>query len=541
MDSAVDRCGLQDNPESPQTPDIYVSYTVANKSEVSYLTDILNARVYDVAEETALDHSELLSDRLDNDIFLKREDQQPVFCYKIRGAYNKMISLSAAERSRGVIVASAGNHAIGVALSAQHLGCEAIIVMPKTTPEVKVNAVLRLDAVVELQGDSFDEAYEFAAHLAASQNKTMIHPFDDPAIIAGQGTVGMEILKQCAEDIEAIFVPVGGGGLITGIALYVKQLRPNVKVIGVEPEEASSMYASRKAGRRITLKEVGIFADGVAVKQIGKEPFRWCKSNDYVDEIVLVNTDEICAAVKDIFEDTRTLVEPSGALGVAGVKKWLQQQKDQSRAVENKNLVAICSGANINFDRLRHISERAEIGERREAILAVTIPESAGSFRRFCELIGDRQVSEFNYRYSGEDQAHIFVGVQIKKPEEVTGLINVLEKNGLSTVDLTDNETAKLHVRHMVGGRSASVENERLFSFEFPERIGALRNFLEQLGTDFNITLFHYRNHGSDFGRVLCGICVPAKDRKAFSNFLKELGYRYREETDNPVYQLFLA
>ncbi len=509
------------------------------RSHLSYLTAILNARVYDVARETSLDHARLLSDRLGNTIWLKREDQQPVFCYKIRGAYNKMTSIGEKERSRGVVVASAGNHAIGVALSAHRLGCQAIVVMPQTAPAVKVEAVERWGAEVRLVGDSFDGAAEYARDLSRREGRVMIPPFDDPDIIAGQGTVGMEILKQGVSDIDTIFVPVGGGGLISGVAAYVKQVQPRVRIIGVEPEESDAMTQSVRAGRRIRLKQVGIFADGVAVKQVGKETFRLCR--ELVDDYVRVSTDEICAAVKDTFEDTRTLVEPSGALGVAGIKRWLQEREDAGKPVRDRNLVAICTGANVNFDRLRHISERAEIGERREAILAVTIPEERGSFRRFYRLIGNRELSEFNYRYAGDDCAHIFVGVQIRESGEIEDLVGKLESAGFPTQDLTDNEIAKVHARHMVGGRAPGLENERVFSFEFPERIGALRKFLDQLGTDFNITLFHYRNHGSDFGRVLCGIIVPRSDRVAFNRFLRNLGYSYREETDNPVYRLFLS
>jgi len=508
------------------------------KTLVSYLTDILNARVYDVARETPLEHARLLSKRLGNSVFLKREDLQPVFCYKIRGAYNKMTLLTSEQRAKGVVVASAGNHAIGVALSANKLGCKAIIVMPKTTPAVKIEAVERWGADVRLQGDSYDGAYEYACALSQKKDKLMIHPFDDPAIIAGQGTVGLEILKQSDGPVDAVFLPVGGGGLISGVSAYIKQVQPNVRIIGVEPEESDAMYQSLKADKRVKLKHVGIFADGVAVKQVGKENFRICKQT--VDEVVRVTTDEICAAVKDTFEDTRTLVEPSGALGVAGIKRWLQQAEAVGKPVAKQNLVAVSSGANVNFDRLRHISERAEIGERREAIFAVTIPEKPGAFRRFCSLLGDREVSEFNYRYASETEAHIFVGVQIKKEVEISELMETLESNGFTTQDLTDNEVAKIHARHMVGGRVRGLENERIFSFEFPERIGALKNFLDQLGNQFNISLFHYRNHGSDFGRVLCGIQVPKKDRKAFKQFLVELGYSHKEETDNPVYKLFL-
>ena len=509
------------------------------KSLVSYLTDILNARVYDVARETSLDHARLLSKRLNNQIWLKREDQQSVFCYKVRGAYNKMMSLSEGQLAKGVVVASAGNHAIGVALSAHKLGSKAIIVMPLTTPAVKVEAVERWGADVRLVGDNFDAAHQFAANLSRDEGKLLIHPFDDPAIIAGQGTVGLEILKQCHASIDSVFLPVGGGGLIAGVGTYIKQVRPEIKIIGVDPEESDAMYRSLNAGRRIKLKEVGIFADGVAVKQVGKETFRLCRQT--VDKIVRVNTDEICAAIKDTFEDTRTLVEPSGALALAGVKKWLEDAEREGRPISGKHLVAITSGANVNFDRLRHISERAEIGERREAILAVTIPERPGSFRRFCKILGNREVSEFNYRYAAGDSAHIFVGVQINDPEEIPVLTSSLVKKGFPTLDLTDNEMAKIHARHMVGGRVAGIRDERVFSFEFPERIGALRNFLDQLGTEFDITLFHYRNHGADYGRVLCGIRVPEAGRRTFNRFLKNLGYRYKEETDNPVYRLFLA
>lgn len=508
------------------------------KTLVSYLTDILNARVYDVARETPLDHARLLSQRVGNSVFLKREDLQPVFCYKIRGAYNKMTSLSPEQRAAGVVVASAGNHAIGVALSANKLRCQATIVMPKTTPAVKIEAVERWGADVRLVGDSYDGAYEYALALSERENKLMVHPFDDPAIIAGQGTVGLEILKQADAPINAIFMPVGGGGLISGVSAYVKQVQPGVRIIGVEPEESDAMYRSLKANKRVRLKEVGIFADGVAVKQVGKENFRICRET--VDEVVRVSTDEICAAVKDTFEDTRTLVEPSGALGVAGIKRWVEESEKAGNPITNQRLVAVSSGANVNFDRLRHISERAEIGERREAILAVTIPEKPGSFRHFCSLLGDREVSEFNYRYASDNQAHIFVGVQIKQASEIAELIDKLESEGFTTLDLTDNEIAKIHARHMVGGRASGLDNERIYSFEFPERIGALKKFLDQLGNRFNISLFHYRNHGSDFGRVLCGIQVPKADRAAFKQFLLDLGYRHNEETDNPVYKLFL-
>ena len=504
----------------------------------NYLRATLNARVYDIARETSLHRARLLSSRLHNNIWLKREDQQPIFCYKIRGAYNKMCSLSPDQLKRGVVAASAGNHAQGVAMSASHLRCKAIIVMPVTASAIKLEAVRRWGVRVDLVGDNYDDAFEYARELCRKHKMVFIHPFDDPAVIAGQATVGQEILKQHSSPVEAIFLPVGGGGLIAGVAAYVKQVRPEISIIGVEPFESDAMHRSLRAGRRVRLKRVGIFADGVAVKQVGKENFTLCRQ--FVDRVVRVSTDEICAAVKDICEDTRTLVEPSGALGIAGIKRWLQMRREEGNPVKNRNLVAVVSGANINFDRLRHISERAEIGERREAVLAVTIPEKAGSFRRFCHAIGKRNVSEFNYRYSGEAAAHIFVGIQISQPGEIDMLVRRLKRKGFDSVDLTDNEIAKVHARHLVGGHAPQLTDERVFSFEFPERPGALRDFLDKIGVSWSITLFHYRNHGSDFGRVLCGIRVPAADRAKFSRSLKELGYRYSEQTDNPVYRLFL-
>lgn len=520
---------------------------------VNYLTAILNSRVYEAAKETPLELAGLLSERLGNNIWLKREDTQPIFCYKIRGAYNKMVSLTASELKRGVVAASAGNHAQGVAMSARQLGCEALIVMPITTPSIKIKAVRRWGAKLKLIGDSYDEAFEYAQTICKKQKRKFISAFDDPLIIAGQGTVGLEIIKQSTEPIDAVFVPVGGGGLISGVAVYIKQLRPQVKIIGVEPFESDALYRSLQAGKRIKLNKVGIFADGVAVRQIGKENFKICR--DFVDDVVRVTTDEICAALKDICEDTRTLVEPSGALSVAGIKRWLKdneghgrakdknQAKDQAKEHKGKrmNLVAIVSGANMNFDRLRHVSERAEIGEKREAIIAVTIPENRGSFRRFYRTLGHRNVSEFSYRYANETEAHIFVGVQIKQRDEIGELIKKLAAKGISSLDLTDNELAKIHARYMVGGRVPELTNERIFSFEFPERPGALGKFLDEIGTTWNITLFHYRNHGSDFGRVLCGIQVPNQSRKEFNNFLQQLGYAYREETNNPAYALFLC
>ncbi len=511
----------------------------------NYLRAILNARVYEVARKTELDRARLLSSRLNTNVWLKREDHQPIFCYKIRGAYNKMRLLDPRKLQRGVVAASAGNHAQGVAMSAHHFGCKATIVMPVTSSAIKLEAVRRWGAHVDLIGDSYDDAYEYARTLCRTQGLTFIHPFDDPDIIAGQATVGEEILKQMSCPPDVIFLPVGGGGLISGVATYVKQVHPSTLIIGVEPFDSDAMYQSLKSGRRVKLKEVGIFADGVAVKQVGKENFKLCRQ--FVDRIVRVSTDEICAAVKDIYEDTRTIVEPSGALAVSGMKRWWQEQsalksKSRDRAMKDKNLVAVISGANVNFDRLRHISERAEIGECREAILAITVPEEIGSFRKFCHAIGDRSISEFNYRYAGgEADAHIFVGVQVKSAAEAKVLVRQLTKEGFMSVDLTDNEMAKVHARHIVGGRSPGLSDERLFSFEFPERPGALRNFLDKIGMNWAITLFHYRNHGSDFGRVLCGIRVPHSERKKFGQSLKEVGYRYSEQTNNPVYRLFLC
>ena len=499
-----------------------------------YLKKILTSRVYDVAMESPLEIAPVLSQRLGNTLLLKREDMQSVFSFKLRGAYNKMAQLSPAALKRGIICASAGNHAQGVALAAQRLGCNATIVMPATTPQIKVQAVKSRGAKVVLHGDSYDEAYQHARTLEKKHKLTFVHPYDDPDVIAGQGTVGMEILRQWAKPIHAIFVPVGGGGLIAGIAVYVKALRPEIKIIGVEPTDADAMYRSLKKKERVLLAQVGLFADGVAVKQVGEETFRLCRK--HVDEIVLVDTDEICAAIKDVFTDTRSILEPAGALSVAGAKAYAAKHK-----LKDKTLVAIASGANMNFDRLRHVSERAELGEQREGILAVTIPETPGSFKKFCALLGPRSITEFNYRYADAKVAHVFVGVEIHEPKGTAHLVAELKKIGLQALDLTENEMAKLHVRHLVGGHAPLAKNELLYRFEFPERPGALMKFLNSMSHGWNISLFHYRNHGTDYGRVLVGIQVPPQDKPAFQVFLDKLGYAYWDESKNPAYKLFLG
>ena len=500
-----------------------------------YLKMITNSRVYDVARKTPLEYALRLSARLDNHIWMKREDLQPVHSFKLRGAYNRISALSKQECARGVIAASAGNHAQGVALAARKLGVKALIVMPRTTPSIKVESVRHYGARIKLTGDTYDDACIWAVAQAEAKGMTLIHPYDDPEVIAGQGTVALEILQQHEGELDAIFVPVGGGGLIAGVAAAVKSLRPEVKVIGVEPDEAPCMYEALKSGRRVKLKQVGIFADGVAVRQAGKEPFRIARK--YVDDIIIVNTDELCAAMKDIFDDCRAVVEPAGALAIAGVKKYVEQT-----GIQGKNLVAINSGANINFDRLRHVSERAEIGEHREALLAVTIPEQPGSFKKFCRAIGKRGITEFNYRYSDKQQAHVFAGVKLQQgDEERHALVKSLREQGYPVEDLTDSELAKLHIRHMVGGRVPGLTDELLFRFQFPERPGALLNFLMSMGKRWNISLFHYRNHGADYGRVLVGVQVPADSRKDFRTSLDKLGYVYQEETDCPAYNLFLG
>jgi len=499
-----------------------------------YLERILTAQVYDVAVESPLEFAPSLSERMNNRLLLKREDMQQVFSFKLRGAYNKMIKLSPEILKRGVVTASAGNHAQGVALVAQRLNCRATIVMPVTTPQIKMQAVKAYGATVLLHGDSYDEAYARALKLSTQKRATFVHPYDDPDVIAGQGTIGMEILRQHTGPIHAVFVPVGGGGLISGIASYVKRLHPEIKIIGVEPVDSDAMYRSLKQGRRVKLTQVGLFADGVAIKQVGKETFRLCR--ELVDEIVLVDTDAICAAIKDVFEDTRIILEPAGALSVAGAKVYANREK-----IRDKTFVAVSSGANMNFDRLRHVSERAELGEQREAVMSVTIPEKPGSFKKFCAMLGTKSITEFNYRYADPKEAHVFVGVSVHNRNEAEKLIKSLEKSGLRTEDFSDNEMAKLHVRHLVGGRASGVKNEILYRFEFPDRPGALMKFLNSMSHNWNITLFHYRNHGTDYGRVLVGMGVPSGEQTDFKAFLDQLGYRYWDESKNPAYKLFLG
>jgi threonine dehydratase len=500
-----------------------------------YIERILKARVYDVAIESPLEPARRLSRRLGNRVLFKREDLQPVFSFKLRGAYNRIAHLPPEQAARGVICASAGNHAQGVALGAKRRGVRAVIVMPRTTPSIKVQAVADLGGEIVLEGDDYDAACEHALGLGAVQGLTFIHPFDDPEVIAGQGTIAMELLRQQPEGMDAVFVPVGGGGLIGGIAVYIKSLYPQIRIVGVEPEDAASMHASLAAGHRVTLDRVGIFHDGVAVRRVGEETFRLAQR--YVDEIVLVTTDETCAAIQDIFEDTRAIVEPAGGLAIAGMKKWVARE-----GCRDRTLVAINCGANMNFDRLRHVAERADLGGEREALFAVEIPERAGSFRAFCELVGRRSVTEFNYRFGDPSAARIFVGLALSQGrDEREALRAAIEAAGFPVMDMTGNEMAKLHVRYMVGGHAPGLEHELLYRFEFPERPGALLKFLQAVGSRWNISLFHYRNHGSDYGRVLAGIQVPPDDRSEFLRHLDELHYVYTEETANPAYRLFLG
>jgi threonine dehydratase len=505
--------------------------SMARATSEGYLRAILNANVYDVAVESPLDMAPNLTMRLGTRVLLKREDLQPVFSFKLRGAYNKMSRLLPREGQRGVITASAGNHAQGVALAAEQLGIGATIVMPLTTPRIKVEAVASRGAEIVLEGDSYDEAHRLAVQLGDRNRRAFVHPYDDPLVIAGQGTVGLELIRQ-ARDLEAVFVPVGGGGLIAGIAVCVKALRPDVRIVGVEPSDANAMQRSLESGRRIVLPQIGQFADGVAVRQVGKETFKLARL--YVDEVIVVDTDEVCAAIKDVFEDTRSIVEPAAALSVAGAKRYAARGRTVGP------LVAILSGANMNFDRLRFVAERAELGERREAIFAATIPERPGSFQAFCKLLGRRSITEFNYRYDDPEAAHVFVGVAVRDGQETDEIIHSLMAEGIPVLDLSDNEMAKLHIRHLVGGR-AGAAHEVLYRFEFPERPGALMRFLDAIGRRWNISLFHYRNHGADYGRVLAGLQVPPAEKQAFRRFLANLGYEHHEETGNAAYRLFLA
>ncbi|MCT8163358.1 MULTISPECIES: threonine ammonia-lyase, biosynthetic [unclassified Pseudomonas] len=517
---------LSVSPRSASTPQQLLSEQVRR---------ILAAPVYDLAIETPLQAAPALSASLGNQVLLKREDLQPTFSFKIRGAYTRLSRLSQAQRERGVVTASAGNHAQGVALAASHLGIKATIVMPTTTPSLKIEGVRSRGGHVVLHGESFPHALAHALTLADSEGATFVPPYDDPDVIAGQGTVAMEVLRQHPGPLDAIFVPVGGGGLIAGIAAYVKYLRPEVKVIGVEPDDSNCLQAAMAAGERVILPQVGTFADGVAVAQIGAHCFELCRH--FVDEVITVSSDELCAAIKHIYDDTRSITEPSGALAVAGIKKYVARE-----AVQGQTLVAIDSGANVNFDRLRHVAERAELGEQREAIIAVTIPEQPGSFRSFCQALGKRQITEFNYRYYPGQEARLFVGVQthpVQDPRQQ--LLAALQGQGYSVLDLTDNELAKLHVRHTVGGHAAPGVNERVLRFEFPERPGALLGFLERLGKRWNISLFHYRNHGAAVARVFAALEVPEDELAGMPQALGEMGYDYWDETENPAYTLFLG
>jgi threonine dehydratase len=506
--------------------------------QIDYLKKILTSRVYDVAIETPLELAPALSGRMNNQIFFKREDMQSVFSFKLRGAYNKMAHLTPAQLKHGVICASAGNHAQGVALSAHRLGCRAVIVMPVTTPKVKIDAVKARGGEVVLFGESYSDAYAHALQLEKKHKLSFVHPFDDPDVIAGQGTIGMEILRQHAAPIHAVFVAIGGGGLIGGVAAYIKSVRPEIKVIGVQTTDSDAMARSIKSGRRVTLTDVGLFSDGTAVKQVGEETFRLTKK--YVDEIILVDTDAVCAAIKDVFTDTRSILEPAGALAIAGAKAYVQRAAENKKPIKDETLIAIACGANMNFDRLRFVAERAEIGEAHEAVFAVTIPEERGSFKRFCQLVGARAVTEFNYRISDQKEAHVFVGLQVANKDEPEKISKQFHKQGFKNIDLTQDELAKLHIRHLVGGKSALAQDELLYRFEFPERPGALMRFLNSLAPNWNISLFHYRSQGGDVGRVLVGLQVPKKEMKDFRDFLATLGYRHWDESGNPAYKLFL-
>lgn len=505
--------------------------------EQDYLQKILKARVYDVAKESPLQKANLLSERIHNTVLLKREDLQQVFSFKLRGAYNKIANLSPEARARGVIAASAGNHAQGVALSSKKLGCRAVIVMPKTAPQLKVNAVKKLGGEVVLYGESFTDAAAYAEQLQKEEGLTPVHPFDDPDVIAGQGTIAMEIIRQCQMKngkIDAIFVPVGGGGLLAGVAVYIKALYPEIKVFGVQTKDSDSMRVSLEAGKPVYVPDVGLFSDGTAVKLVGNETFKLAK--EFVDGIVTVSTDEICAAIKDVFQDTRSILEPAGALSVAGIKSYAKANK-----TEGETYVGILSGANMNFDRLRFVAERAEVGEHREALFSVTIPEKQGSFKKLISLLGNRSITEFNYRISDAKDAQVFVGIQTASRSENEGLMKLFTKNGFRAIDLTRNEIAKSHLRYMVGGHSPLATNERLIRFEFPERPGALAKFLNTANPAWNISLFHYRNQGADYGSVLAGLQVPPEDNREFQEFLKNLGYSYVDESENPAYKHFLA
>jgi len=502
--------------------------------EYNNLIEEASRRIYAMAKRTDLDHAPLLSSRLNNNIWLKREDQQPVFSYKLRGAYNMIASLSDEERNRGVLTASAGNHAQGVAMATQGLGIKAIIVMPKTTPDIKVNSVKRMGAEVILHGNTYDDAKEYAIKMSNQTGMCYIPPYDHPLIIAGQATVGVELIEQYPGIPDIIFVPVGGGGLIAGIAAYTQANYPGIKIIGVEPDEAPCMHHAIAAGERVVLDKIGIFADGAAVKQAGEENFRITK--DLVDEILLVSIDEICAAVKDIFEDTRSIPEPAGALALAGLKQYVAREK-----ISGKELVAIFSGANVNFDRLRHIAELTALGENKEALLSIMIPERPGSFRHLCHDLGPRLITEFNYRYADNNDAYVFAGVQLKQGvEEKNKLLNHLKEKGYNVIDLSNDVVAKMHIRHMVGGHAPHAENEFIYRFEFPERSGALLHFLTEMGERWNISLFHYRNHGAAYGRVLMGFQVKENERNDFQQFVDKLGIPYWDESDNPAYQTFL-